>query len=197
MTGKFITLTLLLFCAAPSLRSQDVTTPQRAFEAVIAGGYAHYIAPYGVPVSIDRAGAAMSLRLNWRPEHRLRVGLETGWTTMYSYHLTDIETSFGKTDADLRVTAVPLLVVFSMPIMRSLELYAGTGGYFLRSHAASFASTTDVTTFSQGWAAGVSWEAFSGASWGMGTRVGWYSATEMADAVVPLQLLLRLDFFHY
>lgn len=190
--GHIAVILLLLAAARPAEGQQPAAagTPDADFAVVFeaGAGYALYLPPNETPVRIDRSGYAFSGRLMWHPDHRLRVGLESGWTTFYAYDLTDVETSFGVTDAELSLTAVPLLVVFSMPVWEGLELHAGTGGYLVHSHAVSFGHAVDVTAFSQGWMAAASYAMgnWLGVSWG--TELKWYGATQFGDAVGMLQL---------
>ncbi len=164
-----------------------------AVVAAFAGGYAHYIMPYTAGVEIDRRGQAYSLRLLWYPDHRLRLGLESGWTTLYSYELKDVETSFGETDASLSLSAVPLLAVFSMQIVGPISLSAGIGGYIVRSHAKSFDVTVDITRFSQGWMGAVAWSRILSFGPEIGMELKWYGATEFGDGVLTMQLQAQIS----
>ncbi|MBR9974979.1 MAG: hypothetical protein KFF77_05315, partial [Bacteroidetes bacterium] len=158
----------------------------------LGAGYAQYVTPYKGPYVIERRGTGFSLALEWHPGMRLRLAVESGWTTFYSYELKDVETSFGRTDASLRLSAIPLLAVFSMPIVSAFTLHAGTGGYFVRSHATSFAETVDVVRFAQGWVVAASWD--HAVVWGFrfGTAVKWYGATEFGDGSLLLQLCAEI-----
>ncbi|MBN1447741.1 MAG: hypothetical protein JXA28_07400 [Bacteroidetes bacterium] len=190
-------LLLLLSAAAPRLSGQEISLfPDSAAAAqqefaiglTLGGGYSHYFMPYDAPIEIDRMGGTVNLRLMLYPDHRLRMGIETGWTHFYSYALEDIETSFGVTDASLSLSAIPLLAVFSMPVTDHLQFHAGTGGYFVRSHTTSFGSTADVTEFSQGWMGAVSW---IWGEWGtlrLESELKWYGATQFDDGVLILQM---------
>lgn len=151
------------------------------------GGYARYAAPHALGDEIARDGAAATVRLQWHPEHRFRVGVESGWTTMYTYQLRDVETSFGVTDVTLRLTAVPLLVVFSMPVGWDLELFAGTGWYLMHSHTTSFQSVADVSVFSQGWMLAGAWTLPLSRRCAVSVEGKWLGATEFEDAVLTLQ----------
>jgi hypothetical protein len=163
-----------------------------ALVATIGGGLSEYVAPYDSPIGIERRGLAFTARICWHPDHRLRVGMESGWTRFYTYDLKDVETSFGRTDASLSLSAVPLLVVFSMPVLGSFTLSGGTGGYLVRSHATSFSKTVDVQRFSQGWMAAIAWGVPLSASIGVGAELKWYGASEFGDGVVAVQLQVPL-----
>jgi len=171
----------------------------RRFAIVVrlGGGISEYLAPYDSPVEIERGGMAFSMRICLHPDHRLHVGFETGWTRFYTYDLKDVETSFGHTDASLSLSAVPLLVVFSMPIVGSLTVSGGGGGYLVRSHASSFGRTVDISRFSQGWIAALSWDLPLSGSIGIGLELKIYGATEFGDGVVVAQLQMPLILFRW
>jgi hypothetical protein len=179
------------------LHAQSAVDEDFAVVLTLGGGYSHYIQPYDLPIAINRSGLTGSARLMWHPDHRLRVGLESGWSAFYHYALEDVETSFGYTDASLSLSAVPLLVIFSMPLTKSLELHAGTGGFLVRSHATSFGNTVDVTAFSQGWMAAASWKLTEWTGVRIESEVKWYGATQFDDGVVIVQLQGSIDLFHW
>jgi hypothetical protein len=192
---------LHIVCVAPRCGAQDAGAPARTDTVAVilltaGGGYAHYVMPYPATRPIDREGYALSIRLSLHPGRRLRLGLESGWTTFYSYELDDVQTSFGTTDASLSLSAVPLLVVFSMPIIGSLTVHAGSGGYFVRSRARSFGESVDVVRFAQGWVVAASWDAPFFRSLRFGAEVKWYGATEFGDGALLLQLFVSAPLLH-
>ena len=188
---------LLQLYGGMHLHAQSPGDDDFAVVLTAGGGYSHYIRPYDVPIDITRSGFAGSARLMWHPDHRLRIGLESGWTAFYHYALKDVETSFGSTDSSLSLSAIPMLVVFSMPLAGSLQLHAGTGGFFVRSHATSFGSTVDVTAFSQGWMAAASWTLTEWEGVRIESEVKWYGATQFDDGVVVFQLQGSVDLLRW
>ncbi len=182
---------LILCAAAPGVRAQTLESVRGSNSDLVltlAGGLARYVMPHEAPFEIDRNGAVFSARLLWHPDHRLCMGVESGWTRFYTYDRTAVETDFGVTDASLSLSAIPALAVFSMEIHRNITLYAGAGGYFVRSHATSFGTTVDVTRFSQGWMAAASWDYTLSGHLQIGMEMKWYGATEFGDGVVVAQL---------
>ncbi len=206
---RILVVTLVLFCGAMHGHAQSlpntpleegatlaVTDSARtsakgkgmfSIVATVAAGYTRYINPYTSQIDIDRNGAAFSGRLLWHPDHRLLIGLESGWTRFYSYDLTDVETSFGLTDASLSLSAVPMLLVFAMPLYDTFTLYGGAGGYLVHSRAESFGVIVDVDRFSQGWMAAATWDRAIASDYRLGLEVKWYGATEFGDGIVALQ----------
>ena len=178
--------------AADSERKPRAKDGMYAVVATVAAGYTHYVNPYVTQIDINREGVAVSGRILWHPDNRLRIGLESGWTRFYSYNLVDVETSFGRTDASLSLSAVPMLLVFAMPVYGDFTIYGGTGGYLVHSRAESFGVTVDVDRFSQGWMAAAGWDAQTGSRYRLGVELKWYGATEFGDGVVALQM--KMDF---
>ncbi|MDX9757601.1 MAG: hypothetical protein RBU27_00425 [Bacteroidota bacterium] len=198
-----ISLLVALILAAAAVHGQEHATEPRPASAPprdttaalvlsLGGGASRYVMPHDARLDIDREGAAYMFRLCLHTSRRLRAGVESGWTLFYSYELNDVETSFGHTDAGLTLSAIPVLAVFSMPVFGSLTVHAGTGGYFVRSHATSFGETVDVVRFAQGWMAALSWDVGVFRQTRVGAELKWYGATEFDDGVVLLQL--RMSF---
>jgi hypothetical protein len=193
-------LLLALFFAIPAhfVHAQDTVSVRSDTSTVIGvtlgGGYSYYPMPFEAPFQIDRERYGFSLRLTLYPSRRLRMSLESGWTAFYTYELRDVETSFGRTDAALSLTAIPVLVVFSMPLLGSFAVHGGTGGYFVRSHSRSFNQTVDVVRFSQGWMAAASWDFGLSRLVRLGVEVKWYGATEFGDSALLMQLAFTFPF---
>lgn len=109
----------------------------------VGGGISYYPKHIGIPATLDqtnngRWGVPLTIRAMWYPDHRLRAGIETGWTTLYSYR--------GRVNGErarVYVSGVPMLLVFSMPLAwlsgtersltRRLAITGGTGAYLINS----------------------------------------------------------------
>ena len=159
-----------------------------ALVVTAGGGLSYYATPLGVPVTLEqsrvsRFGVPASLRVMWYPDHRLRVGLETGWTTMYSYR-----GQVTGEPARVYVSAVPILLVFSMPLAwlsgtersltRRLALTVGTG-YYVNFSRLDYAGTVSESTNSPGWMAAGSYTYPVGRRFRVAGELKWH------DAIVP------------
>lgn len=163
------------------------------------GGLSYYSTHLGVPDAIEqkhlsRFGAPGSLRVMWYPDHRLRVGLETGWTTMYSYR--------GQVANDpvrVYVSAVPVLLVFSMPLAwlrgtdrtltRRLAITAGTGAY-LNYARLDYAGTVTSNTTSLGWMAAASYTYPIGRRFRVAGELKWFDAVAVENAAFTAEVQL-------
>lgn len=194
-------LTLLLLSRAATAQTDSTTRKARPYALVITagGGLAYYSTHLGVPPPIDqlrvsRFGVPAMLRVMWHPDHRLRVGLETGWVPMYSYRGT-----VAGEPARVNVEAIPILLVFSMPlawlsgtkrnIAQRLSITAGTGAYLVESRLRYAGRVTETQT-SLGWMLAGSYTQPLGRQFRVATELKWFNATATEDAAFTAQLQL-------
>ncbi len=170
-----------------------------AIVLTVGGGLSYYSTHLGVPpglekVDVSRFGVPATLRAMWHPDHRLRMGLETGWTTMYSYRGV-----VAGERSQVYVSAVPVLLVFSMPLAwlsgterslaRRLSLTAGTGAYLVNSRL-DYVGTVMANRWSLGWMAAGSYTQPIGRRFRVATELKWFDATATQDAAFAVQLQL-------
>jgi hypothetical protein len=109
---------------------RDRSKNNKSLVLYIGGGGSYYTASVGHPPSgqtnINKMNPTASVRIMWHPQYRLRIGLESSMTTFYSYDVVN-----GNTKGKLKLTAMPVLIVWSMPILKRVNAYAGVGPYFL------------------------------------------------------------------
>lgn len=202
---RFLVITLVCFVFAGVstkgyAQTDSVAAPRRGpYNLVVTagGGLSYYALPLGLPPTleqarIDRFSAPASLRIMWHPDHRLRIGLETGWITMYQYR-----GQIGGESARVRVVDVPALIVFSMPLAwlsgterslaRRLALTAGTGAYFNRSQL-SYLGSANATAVSLGWMLAGSYSYPIGRRWRLAAEAKWYDAVAVDNAVFVAEL---------
>lgn len=176
-------LAWLLVCAWPcACRAQDISVPDSteadkyALVLYAGGGATLYPTAAGVPSHLDTQvsywGPSVSARLMWLPDRRLRVGFESGWSTIYSY---DIEGP--GPNGRVEQVAVPLLLVWSMPVTKRLSLFAGYGTYRVTSKL-EYLGTTQAATFSLGYCAALSYVHPLSNTVGIGLDLKWYNAAE-------------------
>jgi hypothetical protein len=159
------------------------------------GGISHYSSQSGIPdyfeTSLLRNGGVATFRILWHPDHRLRAGVETGWTTFYSYTLENTNTP-GK----LSLTAIPLLAVFSMPIISRLYVYGGAGIYFLTSKL-EYAGTVKSHDRALGWMGAISYNHQVSRVLSASLEVKWLDASETQNAALSAQLMLAWKFLEW
>jgi hypothetical protein len=195
-----IVLTLIGLSRSGYGQTTDSTTNQRGHYAVVltvGGGLSYYSTHLGVPPGLDqvhvsRFGIPATVRAMWHPDHRLRIGLETGWTTMYSYR----GLATGER-AKVYVSAVPVLVVFSMPLAwlsgterslaRRLSITGGAGAFLINSRL-NYDGIVTSQRLGLGWMVAGAYTQPISRRLRLATEVKWFDATATEDAAFGLQL---------
>ncbi len=166
----------------------------------VGGGLSYYSTHLGVPatlsnIQLSRFGVPLTIRALWVPDHRLRLGLESGWTTMYSYR-----GRANNTEGRVYVSAIPTLAIFQMPlawlsgnersIARRLSVTGGTGVYIVHSRL-DYESTVQTSTISLGWMAAASYTQPIGPRFRVSGELKWYDAVASENAAFAAQLQLN------
>ena len=180
---------------------QDVGRPDStqagkyALVLYATGGLSWYPAVPGVPSQLDTRATTWApsgtARLMWIPDHRLRVGFESGWTPLYSYTIEGPGPR-GRVEQ----VAVPLLLMWSMPITKHFSLFAGYGTYRLTSKL-DYLGTTHSSTFSLGYAAALSYVYPLSKTVGLDAEVKWYDAAETRHTLLLAQIGLVWKLYHW
>jgi hypothetical protein len=198
---KKILLCSVLFVAFHAKAQESPTAPARkrgdyALVAYAGGGVGYYLTIAGVPSYLQPKIAKLSpvttLRILWHPDHKIRVGIETGYLTFLSYKLTDSAGNRGKVNLD----ATPLLIEWSMALSKRFNVFAGSGVYFLTTRL-DYAGKTTSNKISLGWMAAVSYVQPVFKDLGLGTELKWLDAAETTDGSISLQLQLVWKFLKW
>ncbi|RYF83382.1 MAG: hypothetical protein EON98_10360 [Chitinophagaceae bacterium] len=162
----------------------------------VSGGAGYYLSNRGAPDYLERKISNLShvsnIRIMWHPDHLLKVGLETGHMTFYSYRFKDSTGLSGKA----KLYAIPVLIEWTMAVTKRLNLFAGSGVYFLRT-TLDYQGRTVSPKLSIGWMAAGSYIHPLSENVGLGTEVKWMEAAETNNGIVSLQLQLVWKFLKW
>jgi hypothetical protein len=172
--------------------SGDTTDPGKeglySLNLFAGGGLSFYLANAGTPADlksrVSKTHPIGTLRIMWYPDHLLKIGLETGITNFYSYKIQD------SISGNVVEQAIPILLVFSMPITKHINIFAGPGVYFVTSKL-DFEGTTQSSTFSLGWMAAGSYEYPINDKLGLAGEIKLFNAFETKDISLSVQIQLR------
>jgi hypothetical protein len=199
--NKIILCLLLLLGSVFSWSQQgDITKrPQPgeySFLLYLNGGAGYYASQSGTTAynepSFRRINPIYTARLVWHPDHLLSVGLESGFMTFYSYKLKD---SAGKTGS-VALDAIPMLIVWSMPVKKHFNILVGSGLYILKT-ALNYQGKTYSNKLTTGWMAGLSYIHPIKKNLGLGTEFKWLYASETTSGTLSLQLEFIYRFLNY
>ncbi len=146
-----------------------------------------------LPREADNRGPNATFRVQWKPDHRLRVGLETG-LMRFTSAAGVVRDSSGVTDPrSIYLDGVPLLITFSMNFDR-LTINAGAGYYLMLSSLRGEGAVTFSSQLDYGIAFSAEYLFPVTERLGLGGGAGMYGATQLGQylAVVQLRAQYRL-----
>lgn len=126
MKDALFILTILLASVRTTVGQEMDTTLRLSVQ--VGGGWTHYYNSLVIGHSSAKNNfLGGSLRIMWEPEHRLSIGVETGYYKLYSVTL---QPGDGGTAS---LVVVPLMTIIRMRIVNGFYLTGGTGIAFLKS----------------------------------------------------------------
>ena len=143
LRNKFVLFLFLICFFTSKAKAQQENKPANQFAvyATLGNGLTGVIA-YNNSF-IDNIFYSPSLRLLWKPNHLLNIGVESAYLTISKQDSTLSTTPFGTTVLKARLNAVPLLLVFNMKFSR-IDLYYGIGVSYVKSRLQAFEEKVTV-----------------------------------------------------
>lgn len=195
---------IALLCIVPVLATPLRAQEEDSLYALTAFGGIGYtrnmstfdIIP-GLGLEPDRNGFGGFLRVMWKPEHLLRVGLETGITKVYSVSGKNIQTPYGQTNFGSYLSVVPVSLIFSMPLISHLEGYISSTSYFLFSKTWSFGSTTTGSMISVGFSGALAYMWPVNHDVQIGCEIKWYHIEKSNDDNILIQIVVGYRFLEW
>ncbi len=139
-------------------------------------------------------GFLRTLRLIWRPDHLLGLGVETG--ILRVSNLTVRQDATLPVGATIELDAIPALVIFSME-KYGIELTSGVGVYNYRVDATL--NATDITASTQweiGWMLGGGYVYPLSRSFSIGGDIRFYSITERQVTLTSLSAKVQWQLWY-
>lgn len=133
---KSACIIVLLFLQCVPLFAQDDSTYH--VQIILGGGYGVRLGELDAQtneVEIATTSPAATLRLMWKPEHLVSVGIATGYIPV-TQATTKGPIKPNEADGNAQLTAIPALLLFAME-KYNLEVAAGIGIYSLQLHGKS------------------------------------------------------------
>ena len=173
--------------AQSNVKTDTLVKRRQSLVLQIGGGLSSYVAPITIkpielPGSIKRNSLSATVRLMWYPNYRLRLGIESGFINFYSYRIKN-----GNIPGKVNLNAIPLLVVWSMQVVRRVNVYAGFGTYFLTTHL-DYRGKVDSKAFVLGSNIALSYTQPISGRLGIAAEAKWMNAFETKDYAVGLQV---------
>lgn len=132
-----IVLSFLLFTALASFGQE-----QKPYNWSVGGGlgWFHYINTLDRGADLAKTNhVGYTFRFMWEPEHRLAIGLESGYYTVYSIE---------RPQGTAKLSAIPLLVSFRIRVLPNFYLSGGPGMTIMYSDVTALGNTSNSSFLS-------------------------------------------------
>jgi len=127
MARKYILIILLICSLLPAAfagKKDSTVISLNRYSLAVGLGWAHYINTLEIGKdAADINSAGVSLKFFWEPEHRLSLGLETGFYRLYKVRSNTYTDDKGQAS----MSAIPLLLTVRMRIVDYFYLSTGAG----------------------------------------------------------------------
>jgi hypothetical protein len=162
----------------------------------LSGGVGYFPSNAGAPAYLQpkrsRLSPVTTVRMMWKPDHRLKAGFEMGYMTFYSYSLTTSDGTKGRVSLD----AIPFLLEFSVSVKKHFNLFAGPGLYILKTNL-NYEGKTESKKVSPGWMAAADYTIPVSKEISIGTEAKWLYAAETTRGSFAAQLQLTWRFLRW
>ncbi len=199
--NKIFKLLMIMLLSVPAIKMHGQATAKTDAAAkknhywvvYVGGGFSSYVAPVNIrPValagSINRSSVAGTARLMWYPNHLLRFGIESGYTNFYSYNVKN-----GNTSGRVSLNAIPVLFVWSMEVVKRVNVYAGIGTYILNTKL-DYEQETKSRDVVLGSNIALSYTLPLNKRLGIAAEGKWMNAFETKDAALSMQVQMVWKF---
>ncbi len=188
----------IYFLLLISLVALDLSAQSEDYviSAIATGGYSYHITEVE-SFDLNVHSFVGNLKLEWRPEHMLSGGLETGYYPMYSLDEKRVFTRFGFTNLNTSLTAIPIMLFFSMELYDGLKITGSLGGSILTSKMDSFGNRVETSTYSNAFGLGISYEIPINSYFAVRTDARWIGLAKTKDDLLSVQAGIKYLFLKY
>lgn len=180
--------------AQSNVKKDSTVKRKQSFVLYVGGGPSHYTSsinptPGILQGNVTKTSVAGTIKFMWHPGYRLNLGIETGFVNFYSYKVKN-----GNVAGKVSVSAIPILIVWSMPIVKRVAIFAGLGSYLLTTNL-NYDGVVKSTTNGLGLNIALSYTLPISKNLGLAAEAKWMNAFVTKDEVLSVQAMLAWKFF--
>jgi len=182
-------------CTPQVLRSQT-QEPLYSVSVYSGLGYTMFLSELDYEL-LSKGGFAGTARIMWEPEHRLSVGMESGYLQLYRFENPNVGVPPRTFSLTSNLDAVPILAVFSMRIVDNFKLSVGSGMFILFSHVDAVNNPVISSQLSTGSYFGANYYYRLSDILSLGGEVKYYYIHKIEDGALTMQLAARIKLLSY
>ena len=167
-----------------------------AVTAYINVGYSRFISELDYE-DLNKNGFSGTIRLMWEPEHLLSIGIESGYLQLYDITTQITYEDTITFDGSSELTAVPIIVVYSMELFENFQLSVGSGIFLLTSKVDALGNPVNSDQVSTGVLGSASYYHPLSHTISLGGEIKYYLINKIEDGDLTLQLSLQYRFLTY
>ena len=185
----------VLFISIPfwfaSAQPRDIT-----YKIIIEFGSGYGLSQDSMSQSVSKYGITGMLRVMWKPDHRLKAGIETGWLRIASINNEEIKNEFGTVKLNAKLNAIPVMVVFDMDIWR-LNLYTGLGYYYVLSTIGAEKEEITNTQWNVGFYLALAYKYPLSEKIKLCSELRWCSIGELGKTILLAEVFVSYNLFEW
>lgn len=167
-----------------------------AVTAYINAGYSRFISELDYK-DLNKNGFSGTIRLMWEPEHLLSIGIESGYLHLYDINTEIIYQDTITFSGSSKLTAVPIITVFSMELFENFKLSVGSGMFLLTSNVDALGNPVNSNQVSTGVLASGSYYYPLSHTISLGGEIKYYLINKIEDGGLNFQVSLQYRFLTY
>ncbi len=137
-----------------------------------------------------------SVRLLWKPNHRLNIGVQTARINIMDVQKNESKSEFGSTNFRSSMKGIPVILLFNMNLY-GIGLYGGLGATSITSTISVFDSQTKVSDWFYTYYFGLGYNFNLSKNFGIGIEADAYSFSLLQVYVGGFSLKLNYDFYRW
>jgi len=131
--------------AVHSQKNDSLTVKRNHYSLSLGTGWSHYINSLEIGKDEARINSlGVSLKFFWEPEHRLSLGLETGFYRLYRVS----SKSYSDISGQASMSAIPFLLTVRMRVVDHLYLSTGAGLALMLNKVSGIGQSVNSTIWS-------------------------------------------------
>ncbi|MGE5435839.1 MAG: outer membrane beta-barrel protein [Syntrophothermus sp.] len=180
------------------LISSNLFAQSKVYTFTLDGGfgYSRFFSPINME-NFNKNGYSSTLRLMWNPEHLLSAGIESGYYHLYTFKANLQDSLFGNSNAEVTLSSLPILLMFSMKILPNVKLFAGSGILLLFSNGTAYSDKFSTSQVSIADHVGASYTFQWTNKLAIGTEFKYTYIFKFEVAYVSLQLFAQYELFRW
>ncbi|MFH1051739.1 MAG: hypothetical protein V1779_12530 [bacterium] len=184
--SKYLIYTIIWFACILHSQANEVI-PDSTFRLMleVSGGYTA-----SVDSSFLDGGITPCIRLMWEPDHKLNIGIETGYMIIEKHTSPEQKYDAGKTSFDVSLKAIPIIAVFNMELWKT-DFYAAMGASYVWTELDAFDDKVYSPVWNYSLMFGWGYTYMFNENIGLGIEAKDYFFTRLNKQVASFQLKLK------